>query len=444
MYKLYLTCNWDNNENISNHWESKLDKNIPIKITTNRNEADYYIVFNKPHHSETDFEYKNKKTILIRMEPFMKQNVNIWGEWANPDYSIFFSVISPPETLNFIEWHLNKTFDELTNDRSANLKRYDNVVSVILSDRYQDEGQIKRIAFIKYLQEQHKDDIELHIYGRGDLSRFGIKNQIRELPPYCKDDGIIPYRYHFNCENSFFMNYITEKLYDSILGGAFTFYAGGTNACSVYPKGGFELLNLDNFEIAANTMITMIKNNIYEKEYNNIKELGNLILENYTFSNRLYNIINKSGDTKLSPLYEDIEDVLKYRIPPTPPPEEVIPQGQLNKLLEDHTINKPTEDLNQSDTNESQINSNIDDYLQVRATRVGKNMFKVFFFNSLTNQQEHIPDEIKLIDANGDTLPRFGDEFVIMTGIENVYDMYRGTVKVVTIAIQHQLLLKFD
>lgn len=338
MYKLYLTCNWDNNQTISNHWKSKLDKNVPIDITTNRDDADFYIVFNRPHHQEGDFDYKNKRTILIRMEPFMKQNVKMWGEWANPDYKLFFSVISPPETLNFVEWHLDKTFDKLTSGDSTP-KRDDNVVSVVLSDRYQDDGQIKRIEFIRYLQEHHKDDIELHIYGRGNLSKFGIKNHIKELPPYCKDEGISPYRYHFNCENSFFMNYITEKLYDGVFGGAFTFYAGGTNACSVYPKGGFELLNLDNFEIAARTMVSMIKDNVYEKEYTNVKELKRLILENYTFSKRLYIIIQNKGDTSLQPLYDDIEDVLKYRIPPTPPPEEIVPQGQLNKWLENHNIN---------------------------------------------------------------------------------------------------------
>jgi hypothetical protein len=342
MYNIYLSCNWADNQSITNFWKLKLDKDVPIELTTDKNSADYYVIFNAPYYVDHDLD--PKKTILIRMEPYMKQNSHIWGEWSNPDYSKFFCVLSHPETLSFIEWHLNKSFDELLHTDFFNFKKCDNVVSVIISDRYQDEGQIKRVNFIRYLQENHSDEINLHIYGRGNVSRFGIKNHIKGFPPHCKDDGIIPYKYHFNCENSFFMNYITEKLYDGIMGEAFTFYGGATNTCSVYPLGGFELLNMDNFELSAQTMIKMIKDNTYEKEYQNVKQLKKLILKHYTFSNRLYNIIKNGGKDNLQPLYEnDIETVIQYNMPSTPPPtsstDELITQSQLSILLENHSTN---------------------------------------------------------------------------------------------------------
>lgn len=344
MYKLYLTCNWDNNEQISDHWKTKLDTSVPVEITTNRDEADFYIVFNKPNDAEKDFDYKTKKTILIRMEPFMKKNTSVWGEWSDPDCSLFLQVISPPESLNFVEWHLDKTFDELSSTTTTAVvdeKRDDNAISVIISDRYQDEGQIKRIDFVRYLQENCARDIQLHIYGRGDLSRFGIKNKIKELPPYCKDEAILSYKYHFNCENSFSMNYITEKLYDGILGGAFTFYAGSTNVRSVYPKGGYEHINLDNFETAAQTMIARIKDGAYEKERDRIQDLKVRILNRYTFSHRIHDVIT---GVPFQPLYglDEIEDVIQYQAPPTPPPkpledDESIKSEHLDILVNDHS-----------------------------------------------------------------------------------------------------------
>ena len=338
MYKLYLTCNWDNNKQISDHWKTKLDTRVPVEITTNRDEADFYIVFNKPNDAEKDFDYKTKKTILIRMEPFMKKNTSVWGEWADPDCSLFLQVISPPESLNFVEWHLNQTFEELSQPLTVE-KRDDNAVSVIISDRYQDEGQIKRIDFVRYLQENCARDIQLHVYGRGDLSRFGIKNKIKELPPYCKDEGILSYKYHFNCENSFSMNYITEKLYDGVLGDAFTFYAGSTNVRSVYPKGGYHHLNLDNFETAAQVMIERIKDGAYEKERDRIQDLRMRILNRYTFSHRVHDIIT---GVPFQPLYgvDEIEEVIQYQVPPTPPPpptpEE--PTTPTPTVLENHSL----------------------------------------------------------------------------------------------------------
>ena len=307
MVKFYLTCNWDTNENITQYWDKKLDKKTfpEIEFTNNRDESDYYLVFNKPFIQEGDFDFMNDKTILIRMEPFMEENIHLWGDWSRPDYTKFKKVIMPPNSLNFVEWHLDKTYDELV-EAEFEEKTMGNTISVIISDKYQDEGQIKRIEFIKYLQENYEGKIELDIYGKGNLSRWGIKNHKGELPLYKKDEGILPYKYHFNCENSYKLNYITEKFYDGVLGNAFMFYSGAFNANSVFPYGGFEFLDLDDFKTSAKQMYNCIKNNRYELDKEKVQKLKKSILENGTISKRLHEIVMNDNEQVVFYSYKEL------------------------------------------------------------------------------------------------------------------------------------------
>lgn len=294
MYKLYLTCNWDSNENLSNHWRKQMDtSNTRVSLTNIRDEADFYIVFNKPNQDEGDYNFMNKKTILIRMEPNMEKNTHLWGpEWSNPSDDLFYFVIKPPKNLNFVEWHISKSFDELLSSDYSTEKTKGNIVSVIISDRYYDEGQIKRIDFIKYLQKYYSDKIELDVYGRGDLNKWGIQNHKGELPIYKKDDGLIPYKYHFNCENASKINYVTEKLYDGIMTNTLVFYSGCKNVCSIFPDKGFVNLDLDDFKLAAEILLSYINNDEYGKRQEDIHKLKIHILKNLSFSNRLSKLIN--------------------------------------------------------------------------------------------------------------------------------------------------------
>lgn len=372
MIKLYLTCSWDTNENITNFWVGKLDTQIypSIILTNNRDNADYYLVFNKPNSEEGDFDFKTKQTILIRMEPFMEENVHLWGEWSTPDYSLFKSVIAPPHNLNFVEWHLTKTYKELFDTQYTTSKTKGNRVSVILSDKYQDEGQMKRIDFIKYLQTYHSNDIELDIYGRGNLRKYGIKNHLGELPAYQKDDGIIPYKYHFNCENSFSINYITEKLYDGIFGNALTFYCGAFNVNTVYPNGGFVSIDLDDFKTSAKIMIDAIKTDRYSFEQPKIQKLKINILQRCTISKRVHDIIFNNNPQVSIYTWEEIqdcfEDIVETRqkrhatitsSSQSEPSTIVVRKDEIEKDNESNFV-KETSSSNEKD-NESNLNQHI-------------------------------------------------------------------------------------
>ena len=288
--KLYISYYWDTTENITNFWNKCMKPDVPLELVINRDEADFYLVINRPHPQDTN-DYFNKKTILVRMEPFMDQHPEWWAEWANPDFSQFLYVIAPPQALNFIEWHLQKSYEELLQNFSS-CKTKDNTLSVILSDKYNDEGQIKRIDFIRFLQTHYADKIQIDVYGKGDLSKWGIKNHLGELPLHNKEGGLQEYKYHFNCENSFTRNYVTEKFYDPIFMNTLVFYEGAKNIRTLYPDGGFIHLHLDDFKLAADAIVHYIENDEYSKQQDAIQKLKLLVLETYSFAPRLYKLLS--------------------------------------------------------------------------------------------------------------------------------------------------------
>lgn len=290
MTKIYITYNWDTTANITKFWAKCMKPDVKLELVLNRDDADFYLVINKPH-PEDKFDYFNKKTILVRMEPFMELHPEWWGEWTNPDFNQFYYVIAPPQALNFIEWHLQKSYGELTVDYSDQ-KTKNKVLSVIISDKYNDEGQIKRIDFVRYLQKNYADKVQVDVYGKGDLSKWGIQNHLGELPLHNKEGGLLEYKYHFNCENSFTRNYVTEKFYDAIFMNTLVFYDGAKNIRTLYPNGGFIHLHLDDFKLAADALVHHIEEDEYSKQQEAIQKLKMVILETHSFAPRLYKLTN--------------------------------------------------------------------------------------------------------------------------------------------------------
>lgn len=289
MIKVYISYYWDTTENITEFWNKCIKPGTPLQLVVNRDEADYYLVINRPNRDDT-FNYFNKKTILVRMEPFMDKHPEWWEEWANPDYNRFLYVIAPPQSLNFIEWHLQKSYTDLVDGEFPKTKG--NIMSTIISDKYNDEGQIKRIDFIRYLQTHYADKIQIDVYGKGDLSKWGIKNHLGELPLHNKEGGLHEYKYHFNCENSFTRNYVTEKFYDPIFMNTLVFYEGAKNIRTLYPDGGFIHLHLDDFKLAADAIVHYIEGDEYSKQQDAIQKLKLLVLEIHSFAPRLYKLLN--------------------------------------------------------------------------------------------------------------------------------------------------------
>lgn len=228
---------------------------------------DFHVVIGMPS-SDYEDEYK-AKTIVIQMEPRMKENIDRWGFWSNP--KDILRLISHKDYLNCAEWHLSRNYKELMHVPIEKTK----TMSCILSSKDQDLLQKKRKKFVTSLMyEMKKKGLQFDCYGDFFSNR---------LPPYKKDDGLFPYKYHFNCENNKIDNYVTEKLYDAILSETLCFYCGAPNVDSWIDPQAYVVLSLDDFDEDISIIIRSIEEGLYEKRLPFIRAEKKKILNQYQF-----------------------------------------------------------------------------------------------------------------------------------------------------------------
>lgn len=280
--KVYISGHMFTNQEWNSMWGKMLNPSLPIVFTTHRNDANIILVINQPHPTDVEFVNSNKgKTIIAHMEYYLERV---------PDPENYLDVWTHDRALNNVEWFFPATYDQVKQTVPTTTKTKGNVVSVVLSSNYTLDGHKKRIDFVKYL-EDHYPEIELDIYGRDN--DFGFKNYQGVLPNDDKSEALYPYKYHFNCENAFVDNYITEKFTDGILCETYLFYGGPTNVLDVYPTTAYSLLDMDNFDASAQAIKNKIQSDAYECELENIRALKDYILTWYSLSPRLARVIQE-------------------------------------------------------------------------------------------------------------------------------------------------------
>lgn len=287
VYKVLMYCNWCESKELCDLW-NKMSKgnyrwnNIEIVY---HEPADYIVVINCP--PITIFP-EPKKTILFHMEPNMKENKYMWGDWGNPPKGLLKYCGTHENFYNNIEWHLSKNYYELSENEIIKDETVCGILSTVLSDKYKDPGHIKRIDFVKFLE---KKGMNTHVFGN---NKFDWKNYKGSLPYHKKDDAMFPYKYVFNAENHQIRNYFTEKFVDAILAECLIFYYGCPNIKDFFDERAFVYLELDNFEKDFQTIKFSISNNLWEKRLPYIKEVKRKILNEMQFFPRLESIINST------------------------------------------------------------------------------------------------------------------------------------------------------
>jgi len=242
---IQLLCDWCTSYHLSQLWSKML---IHSNITLTDKDPDYWIIINAP---PPDAVYDKKKTIVFQMKPNMT--------WCPRD-SDFLSVITHEKDYNNIEWHLSKNVSELLSMTFNKNKS----LSAILSDKYYDTGHVKRVDFVKAL-EQH---MNVDVYGS---NVFDYKHYCGPLPIHEKDNGLFPYKYHFNAERNRIRNYFSEKLIDAILSETLCFYWGCPNVADYIDERAFVVLDLDDIEGSIEKVKTMIENDEWSKRIDIIK-----------------------------------------------------------------------------------------------------------------------------------------------------------------------------
>ena len=105
-------------------------------------------------------------------------------------------------------------------------------VSVIMSSLAYMPNHLKRLQFLKAVQQRFGDRVD--VYGRGHC-----------FIPY-KDDAILPYRFHVCIENCEVPDLWTEKIADPLLGYSVPMYAGCPNIAQYFPADAIVPLTLDD------------------------------------------------------------------------------------------------------------------------------------------------------------------------------------------------------
>jgi hypothetical protein len=272
--RIKLLCSWTDSKRLSNTW-SKMNNNKGIHLVNDK-PIDYYVIINS-----TNEYYDPTKTFLFQMEPNMKYN-NIWGKWCEPDKKDFLKIFSHNQAFNNIEWHLSKNYEELSNQTIIKTRN----LSTVLSSKYVDPGQIKRIDFVKFCEKK----IHIDVYGD---NKFNYKNYKKSLPYHSKDEALFGYRYHFNAENNDIYNYFTEKIIDGILAECLVFYWGCPNISEYIDERAFIKLDLNDFENDLAIIEKAIEEDWYSQRLPYIKAAKKRILDELQFFPRLLGEIKK-------------------------------------------------------------------------------------------------------------------------------------------------------
>ena len=308
VYNIKIIGNWCDANKLRDEWNKMTQGHCNwnnLILNTYDPNVDYFVIINKQLH---DYDYYDpKRTIVFQMEP-MRINqegdygVKTWGEWAYPSREKFLMVNDHQYFYNNIEWHLGKTYTELSTDIIN--KNDSNILSAVISDKTLDIGHHKRISFLKYLESKNDLDFGIHIYGR--CQKLGFKNYQGELPDGHKENGIFPYKYHLSVENNQEKNYFTEKLVDGILGECLCFYWGCPNVGDYIDPEAYIVLDLEDMDKNYQIVKNAIMNKEWEKRIDIIKVEKKKILNELQFFPRLEKIIRCHNSNLLNQYFDEI------------------------------------------------------------------------------------------------------------------------------------------
>ncbi len=222
---------------------------------------DYFVIFNFPRHPFFD----KHKTIVLNSETkttrdHIKYNAYTFFGFS-PDDSYYF-VYDTNKYHNVDKWFHTLNYRELMKTDFSLLKN--KLISGIISNNKQLLGHQKRLELAHCLDVTEGYE---H-YGYGDLSSISSYKGVLQK----KEDGLIPFKYHFNCENDFEEGYFTEKFLDALFFECLIFYDGCTNLGKFFNPDSFMLIDVNNIEESLAVIKESIANNLWEKKIKAIKQ----------------------------------------------------------------------------------------------------------------------------------------------------------------------------
>ena len=153
---------------------------------------------------------------------------------------------------------------------------------------YEISGKITLDVVFDIEAENYQDAINKAIEQLKDYYHLNVIDAYHN-----KDDGLIPYKYTFNCENFELTGYFTEKIIDAILSETLIFYHGCPDIYAYIDKRAFVWLDLSNFESDYNYIKKCINEKLWEQRLPYIREAKKKILSDLQFFPRIKKIIDR-------------------------------------------------------------------------------------------------------------------------------------------------------
>jgi GR25 family glycosyltransferase involved in LPS biosynthesis len=299
--RVKLICNWCSSKKLCMEW-NKMSQGDgcwdDIETTWEDENIDYYVIINYPLHNA---QYIPEKTILFQMEPecleeYQTWGTKTWGSWHNPDPNRFLHVRTHRLYHNNAFWQLNKSYSYLKNNVYG--KENHSIISSICSSKYFDPGHKYRIDFLKFVESKNDPMVQLHIYNENNIHNFQSYCG-RADPDVDKEKGILPYKYYFMCENNAEKNFITEKIWESLLCETLCFYWGCPNLSDYIDPQAYISLDMTDFEGSFQIIKTCIENNEWEKRLPILRKEKKKVLETYGFYPTLSRILHSLPEIKI-------------------------------------------------------------------------------------------------------------------------------------------------
>ncbi len=314
--KVKLICNWLNSKDLCKEWNKMTKGNYEwndIQFTW-EDDSDFFVIINRPGFNEF---YIPERTIVFQMEPWCYDNnqtwgIKTWGEWAYPEeFKNFLQVRNHLNFYNNAFWaELNidyKTFCENHIDKNNN----NNVFSSICTSKYFDPGHKKRINFLKYIETKNDPEVNFHLYNDDNNLEFKSYKG-KAVQKVNKEIGLLPYKYYFMCENNSEYNFITEKIWESILCECLVFYWGCPNVSDYINPLAYVQLDMDDFDKSFDIIKNAFKNNLWEERISIIKEEKQKILNYYSFCPTIERILFEDFKFSKHSSDSDIKNVDPY------------------------------------------------------------------------------------------------------------------------------------
>lgn len=234
---------------------------------------DFFAIMNRPQHRNFD----PNKTIIFQFEPLEIRKY--WGEFYKPNPKNYFKVYDTEHYHNLWLPSITLNYQQLLKTDFSKKKVMSGIISS--SDRF--EGHIDRLNFLAHLDTLPFYD---H-FGKGNLAFLkSYKGYLSN-----KEDGLIPYKYHFNAENNYENNYFTEKIIDAILCECLCFYSGCPNIEKFISPDAYIKIDIKKPEEAIEIIKKSIENDEYEKRIDSIKKEKERLLNELNPLNIIYKII---------------------------------------------------------------------------------------------------------------------------------------------------------